>query len=765
MKKKALITGVRGQDGSYLSELLLKNDYIVYGLSRYHSHPNNKNITNALGNPDFVLLEGDIADYSSISTIIEKYKPDEIYNLAAQSHVGASFKQPDATFLANTTGVINLLQAIHKFSPTSRFYQASTSELFGKAYDVNPDGKKYQDENTNFMPQSPYAVSKLAAHHLVRIYREAYGIYACAGILFNHECIKYDYPIIYKFKNIIYIDAIQDIAIKFANFDNTTDNKSGTLVDHLYVWDQTGWTKVKYISWFKNKDKQLNYINSRNSIYSISNDHVCILEDNTETKDIKVGDKIKLIPYPEANSIEEITLEEAELLGMIIGDGTLSNSEQFTNSNKDIRDRFEYLWSLVTGGYCKYYPSISEFSNKIVGRLDLYGGTEFVKKYKTEIYSLCTDIFQHKYKKIPAIILNSSIDIMEAFLIGYNACDGLKKNKCQYNFKNFKTNSPILASGLLFLISKVTGQKYNITIEESYKYNKQQLYYSINLLSDRTNSTNKYVIVKDLLNKKISQREICRRTGISRTFIRKVVNGYIPSNTHHLELPNNEVKKIINVPKYDNWFFDLETESGTLHAGIGQGVIHNSPRRGETFVTRKITKWIAEFYNNWYKQCDSQLHDFSDLNFLLKRSPTGIYCGDGRITGQFPKLRLGNLDAYRDWGHARDYVEAMYLMLQQKEPQDFVIATEKTHSVRDFVEKAFNLIGIKNYMDYIVIDPEFYRPAEVDFLAGIAFEARSVLNWEPKISFDSLVEDMVWSDINEETQKNKGCCKKKNFAK
>lgn len=368
MTKTALITGITGQDGSYLAELLLSKGYNVIGLVRRSSTSNDSRITHIKNKIN--LVEGEISDSGSVYSLVEKYKPDEIYNLAAQSHVGTSFEQPDYTFQVDALGPLYFLQAIQKYSPDTRFYQASTSELFGKNFTEekvpsfvldnvlgtvvvdDPLGeavceyKKYQDEDTAFMPQSPYAVAKLAAHNMVRIYREGYNIYSCCGILFNHE----------------------------------------------------------------------------------------------------------------------------------------------------------------------------------------------------------------------------------------------------------------------------------------------------------------------------------------------------------------------------------------------------SERRGENFVTRKITKWIGEF-KNWSMEVGAVNPDFDTDNVLYESE-------------SFPKLRLGNLDAYRDWGHAKDYVKAMWLMLQQDTPQDFVIATGETYSVRDFLNEAFNEIGIKDFEPYVVIDPKFYRPAEVEYLKGNPSKAKKVLGWEPEVSFKDLVTRMVRRDIN-----------------
>ena len=329
MNKVAIVTGSTGQDGSYLSELLLNKGYTVVGLRRRSSSEKGlERIEHLLNNDNFKLVEADITDSGCVNSLISEYMPHEVYNLAAQSHVGTSFKQPSYTSQVNLQGPINFLEAIRLLSPSTKFYQASTSEMFGKNYEVFAD-TKYQKETTPFVPQSPYAVAKLAAHEMVRIYRDSYGLFACCGILFNHE----------------------------------------------------------------------------------------------------------------------------------------------------------------------------------------------------------------------------------------------------------------------------------------------------------------------------------------------------------------------------------------------------SERRGENFVTRKITKWIGEFVASGQDE-------------------------------DFPALRLGNLDAHRDWGHAQDYVEAMYMMLQQDEPEDYVIATSETHSVREFLTEAFNEIGITHFEPYVVIDPEFYRPCEVDWLLGHTGKAREKLGWRPKVSFQELVQRMVRSDID-----------------
>lgn len=352
--KTALIFGVTGQDGSYLSELLLRKGYRVTGVNRRCSTNNTQRLT-VLDHPNFNLIEGDVTDPSGINEIISK-KYSECYNLAAMSHVGTSFEQPTLTFNINAVGVLNILEAIRKYSPQTRFYQASTSEMFGNNKNILMDKKAgvsyFQDEDTPLAPASPYAVSKVAAHNLVQNYRVAYNLHASSGILFNHE----------------------------------------------------------------------------------------------------------------------------------------------------------------------------------------------------------------------------------------------------------------------------------------------------------------------------------------------------------------------------------------------------SPRRGENFVTRKITKWIADFFE-WLDSlniANTHRHFVFDEEYIYV---------DNLRAAKYPKLRLGNIKSYRDWGHAADYVEAMWTMLQQQSADDYVIATGRTRSVEDFLDIAFAYVGLK-YQDFIYIDPQFYRPSDVEFLCGRPQKAKEKLGWIPKNSFDGLVKEMVDSDLD-----------------
>ena len=186
--KTALIFGITGQDGSYLAELLLKKKYIVHGVKRRSSSFNTGRVDHLYQDPHekvrkFILHYGDVTDAISVSSLIKKIKPDEIYNLAAQSHVAVSFEVPEYTANADAIGTLRILEAIkfHNLEKKTKFYQAGTSEMFGIVQEVP------QNEKTPFYPRSPYGVAKVYAHWITVNYREAYNIFACNGILFNHE--------------------------------------------------------------------------------------------------------------------------------------------------------------------------------------------------------------------------------------------------------------------------------------------------------------------------------------------------------------------------------------------------------------------------------------------------------------------------------------------------------------------------------------------------------------------------------------------------
>jgi len=748
--KVGLITGITGQDGSYLAELLLEKNYKVYGIIRRSSSINTSRIDHIFSNPNLILKYGDLSDGTCLLEILYEIKnkyPNmerlEVYNLGAMSHVKVSFEIPEYTADIDGIGTLRLLNAIRSsgLESKTRFYQASTSELYGKVMEVP------QTEKTPFYPRSPYGVAKLYAHWITKNYREAYDMYSCSGVLFNHETVAGNSPMIFKLglnsseidiKPISEIVKYHTVPNKILVNENEELYQEGEVLTDLYVWDNSDWTKVKFASGYKhdtiNNPKFPKFINSKKACYMATNTHNIIMDDNSEkeVQNIILEDRVKLVHLPDSynlsNNIDDF---EAEFIGMIVGDGYISekNMTRFINSDENMRNYCIELFEKICKKYnkeCKhhYYPSKSGFNReKIVGYINFTSSSWYLKR--SDIYN------EDKTKRIPKIILNTNKENKIAFLKGYNKADGLKANKCVYEFKNFKTNSGVLASGLIYLLENTTKQEYNINLERKVDKDIIRFYYSINILSNsrfsKRNSHEKREIVQKLLVEKTSINLITKQTQISEKFIKKVINNKEIKNQDIKFKVTNSVKKIVEHYNYDGWFYDLETESGTFHCGVGQGLVHNSPRRAHNFVTRKITIGLGK---------------------ILK--------------GETDRLILGNLDAKRDWGHSKDYVYGMWLMLQQEHPEDYVLSSNEFHSVREFVEKAFALRGfniawkgegineigydISTGKELIFVSEKYFRPAEVEELLGDSTKARTELGWTPKITFNELVKEMVDAD-------------------
>lgn len=717
INKKALITGITGQDGSYLAELLLAKNYQVHGIIRRASTFNTSRIDHLYQDPHvngvkLFLHYGDLSDANTIRKLIYQIQPDEIYNLGAQSHVRVSFDIPEYTADVTGIGALRILEAIKDFQDYTgkkvKYYQASSSEMFGSS-------QPPQNETTPFRPRSPYGCAKVFAFNTTVNYREAYGIFAVNGILFNHETVAAFMPMFIKQVG----ESIFDIKpiCEIVPFDENNLEYQSKSITGIQVWDKNGWVNVQYASAYphdiKNNNKKPRFINSRSGAFLATSSHVVFMDDGSEKKtgDIQIGDRLEKIEFPIStfkSGPAPITKEEAELMGMMVGDGSYSFARRgigirgkFTNSSETIRAHFDKLWRKVTGGNTRYQSTRSGFSpQNIVGQLALNGGSNWLRRL--DMYN------NDRTKRVPKVILNSSQEIMYAFLHGYNTADGLKENRCTYEFRNFKTNSATLALGLWFLIDCTTGQNVNLTLETK---EDGRIFYSLNLLTVTSNAA-KEETVRELVESGISQRGINRETGISRALIRKIQNGGNDCIWHHLKKDPLEVKKIIELPNYHGWFYDLETSSGTFHCGVGMCHIHNSPRRGETFVTRKITRGVARIK-----------------------------------AGLDKKIYLGNLDAKRDWGYAPEYMEAAWLMLHQPKPDDYVIGTGETHSVGEFARTAFKFAGVDNWKKYIDVDSRYYRPSEVQDLRADPSKAKQKLGWESKTKFNDLVRRMTDYDL------------------
>jgi hypothetical protein len=315
-------------------------------------------------------------------------------------------------------------------------------------------------------------------------YRESYGLFACNGILFNHETIAGFMPMFCRRSGEAELD-IKPIR-EIVEFDETTPRYQSKPVSGIQVWGKAGWVDVSYASAYphdvERDNKRPRFINARSAAYMATSSHVAFLEGGVEkeTGELEVGDCLEAVDLPTPAVRHALSQEEAELVGMMVGDGSITYAKKgiglnakFTNSDPEIRNRFKALWESVTGGTTRFNPTRSGFNpDRPVGQLALVSGNNWLRSL---------DIYTRDHKKrIPKRILNATREIQMAFLKGYNLTDGLKANRCTYEFKNFKTNSVTLAMGLWYLIEQTTEQEVNLTVEQNAD---GRLFYSLNLLS------------------------------------------------------------------------------------------------------------------------------------------------------------------------------------------------------------------------------------------------------------------------------------------
>jgi GDPmannose 4,6-dehydratase len=657
-RPSALITGITGQDGSYLAELLLEKGYDVHGMVRRASTEKFDRIEHI--RDSITLHQGDLLDQRSLVDTLRASRPGEIYNLAAMSFVAVSWIQPTLTAEFSGVSVTRMLEAMREVCPEARFYQASSSEMFGKVLEVP------QTETTPFYPRSPYGVAKAYGHFITVNYRESYDLHATSGILFNHESVVSSSPLLVRDDGIIDVKTPAEIVPLVANGGPVQNFLPKT---HLEVWDGTDWTPVTAITATLRRrddpDHRLLSIQARGGIVDVTAHHNMLDSDHDKlpAADVAEGDKLAMAEdMPSPSGWKVLDRYMAEFLGLMVADGYVHSDGivvRFTNNDPFLRSRVASLWCRLFEGASKEWTGRSGWNTDVeVHHVNLTGCRQGGQWLREHIYT------RTKFKRVPPLILNSSREIQQAFIKGYYAGDGLKKG----NGASIKTNSPVLAQGLCWMYH-VNGQPASVYLEQR----GQKTYYQLNLAS-------------------------AVRVG---------------AKGQHLRKSPAEVRRVLPaVVPDDEWTFDIETESGMFCAGVGRLVISNSPRRGLEFVTRKIT-WHAAAIKH----------------------------------GSAKELRLGNLDAERDWGYAKDYVEAMWRMLQRDTAEDYVIATGEAHSVRECCRVAFDEAGLGDYEPYVVIDPAFVRPAEVDHLIGDASKAARDLGWKPKTSFEELIRLMTRADL------------------
>ena len=543
MNKIIVITGVSGMDGSILSEKYLEDSKnIVVGIDVWNATGQYPNLKKIINNDRFVFITGDITEKLFIQDIIKKYRPDYFYNFAAISLVPESFKIPQRVFEINAVAVLNMLEMIKTHSPKTKFYQASTSEQLGDYL------KTPQNTESPMFPNSPYAIAKLASFHLVRCYRNAFGLFAVNGMLWNHEgSVPKDSSIIIKHENdLIEIIPIEDL------FKSEKHRYYGLLDIYIgkKVWNGEEWTEILDGQAYINRDKITNIVNTVGSSYEATLNHIVFDENNEElmTQDLDLGHKLFKVSYPnDNNTLSNIDTSLSKFMGYVVGDGDITSRGIIRLTGTKKKELIE-IAELVTKMYGWTY-SISEsksgfsenYDCKKVYKLSLNNDTNFGLWLKKNIYTLRSNM-----KKIPIFILNNSIDVKRAFFDGYYLADGLKAGDKKYKYKGFTTNSQSLCLGLIYLFKSFSNQV--VKSKTNYKNNKRYYYTTF-----RSESTKK---------------------------------------GKHLIKELNEIVKIISTKSPDGWYYDIGTKSHTFATGTNLVKIHNS-RRGPTFVTRKITLHIA----------------------------------------------------------------------------------------------------------------------------------------------------------------------------
>ena len=634
----------------------MEKGYTVHGMVRRSSTERFERIEHLRDR--VTLHQADLLDQRSLVDALRASKPDEIYNLAAMSFVAVSWIQPTLTAEFTGVGVTRVLEAVREVCPEARFYQASSSEMFGKVRQVP------QTEDTPFYPRSPYGVAKAYGHFITVNYRESYDLHATSGILFNHECLNSSATLICRHDGVVSVETPGDLVPL---------RMKGRSVQHFEpkglfeVWDGVEFTPVVAITATRRRssdpDHRILSIEARGGQVEVTAHHHMLSEEQliVRADSVQEGDRLIMAEgLPDRPAWTVLAEELAELLGLLCADGWVQRDGYricFTNNDDALRARVAELWSQCFLGTSRDWLGRSGFSDNGVGKLDLTGRSSLAPWLREQLYT------RTGHKRVPPLVLNADEAAQRAFLRGYYAGDGLKRG----NGMSFVTNSAVLAQGLCWLYH-LDGQSGSVYVERR----EAAVYYRVNLAS-------------------------AVRVG---------------AKGAHLRRDPAEVRRIVEVPEpEDEWVYDLETESGVLCAGVGRLVVHNSPRRGLEFVTRKIT-WHAA---------------------AIK-------------LGLADTLTLGNLDAERDWGYAKDYVEAMWLMLQQDDAEDYVIATGVAHTVRDCVEIAFDQAEVE-ISDHIRIDESLKRPAEVDQLIGDSSKAKRDLGWTPQTSFDELIRLMVDADL------------------
>lgn len=728
MNKIAFITGITGQDGSYLAELLISKGYIVHGLKRRSSSFNTSRIDHLYQDPHdenkkLILHYGDMTDSSGLIRLIQEIQPDEIYNLAAQSHVKVSFETPEYTANADGLGTLRILEAIRilGLEKKTKFYQAchdKETKLFTnngiKSYsDISEEDLVFTiNEETHEMELKPIlnVISYKYEGEMVKIKNKRID-----------QLVTPNHKVILKFDGINDLEYVP--ADKVQTYLKYTNNSNISLPKTKF--------EVKTYNKIINLEKYFDFSD-------ISKNHFKNIIQNIDSNDLLF------------------------LTGIYIGDGYLNSTKESFVYKEPEENRSEingqFTTYLVKDKIEKKYKSCyinfalplndksREETISILDRNGIsYSLTDdtigFSSFTLAKVFSTCGNSVG--IKEIPEWIYDMPDESLIRLADGLIGSDGHKrKNRISYT-----TISKKLANDVVRLFTKI-GNYCVLNEKKSYngyidgrligeKKGKRKAY----VVTINYNSTKNKIYKNNISYEKYNDVVWCLEVKDNHNFL-VIRNGKISFSgncTSEMfgrvqEIPQTEKTPFYPVSPYGtaklygHWITKNYRESYGIFACSGILFNHESPVRGETFVTRKITMAVAQIYH-----------------------------------GLIDTLYIGNIDSERDWGHAKDYVEGMWLMLQQDNPDDYVLATNRKMSVRRFIELAFKEINIdiawegqgideigynKLTGDILIkIDPKYFRPNEVDLLLGDATKANNELGWKPKHTVEQLIVDMVKSDI------------------
>jgi GDP-D-mannose dehydratase len=542
---RVLITGITGFVGSHLAEYALKMEAEVYGSIRWRSKTENiEHLRSRL-----TLVESDLRDLSSVQGLLEAANPDYIVHLAAQSFVGASWQTPAETLFTNTVSQINLLEAIRRRPKKPRFLVVGSSEEYGL---VSENELPIKETNA-LRPLSPYAVSKVTQDLMGFQYWKSYGLPIVRTRAFNHSVSRW-MPVLLRDDRTELIDIkyISELRrYKPAGYLGGELLEDGTVVwdmrrHDLSVWADGRWAKILHLSCHPlREDQRILRLVSSGGIVEVTGDHSVMVPGSgrhvpASADRLSAGARVALVELPE-NSMMFVHEDVAWFLGFFVAEGCITDGKvRIYNKDKKPLERCREIL-LQHFGVDSYFVE----GERGVWRLTIRKPEAFARWLHPQVYD------SDGNKRVPRSILNARPEAKLAFLCGYNEGDGLKAGYGSYEFKSFKTKSPILVLGLCYLVANTTRQRVCMNTE----VRPTGTYYLINL-----NSGN----------------EAHANWG------------------RHLEVPEDVIKKIEGVP-YDGEVWDFETEDHVFHAGLGRNLVHNTgPRRGEVFAESNFARQIAE---------------------------------------------------------------------------------------------------------------------------------------------------------------------------